>query len=99
MFTTTTSLDITTARLLFHCNETVSRHSERSLLGDNLMCDLLVKVLCGHDNVCLLRIDSFDSLMIDVHVGTLAQAYIYDIANESLNCDITLRYWVICELN
>ena len=51
MFTATARLDIATARLLFRCSETVSRCSERSLLGDNLMYDLVVKVLCGHDNV------------------------------------------------
>ena len=31
--------------------------------------------------------------MIDVHIGTLAQAYTCDIANESLNYDMTLMYW------
>ena len=46
-----------------------------------------------------MRIDNYDELMIDVYVGTLAQAYTCDIANESLNCDMTPRYWVIYELN
>ena len=61
--------------LLFRCSETISRRSKRSLLGDNLTSDLVVEMLCGHDNVCLLITDGFDNLMIDVRVGTLAQVY------------------------
>ena len=46
------------ASLLFRCSESVSRHSEGSLFCDNLTCELVVEILCGYYNVCLLRIDS-----------------------------------------
>ena len=49
--------------------------------------------------VCLVRIDSYDDVMYVVHIGTLAQAYTYDISNESLSCDMTSKYWVIYEMN
>ena len=52
-----------------------SRHGERSLLCDIMMCDINVEILCRYDNVCLVRIDNYDNLMNNVHVGTLAQAY------------------------
>ena len=45
----------------------------------------------------LLRIASFDNLIVDVCVGTLTQAYTCDIVNESLNYDMMPRYCVICE--
>ena len=56
------------------------------------MCNVIVEILCEYKNVCLLRIASFDNLMVDVYVSTLTQAYTCDIANESLNCDMTPRY-------
>ena len=57
-----------------------------------LMCNVVVEILCRYEIECLLRIASFDNLMIDVHVGTPMQAYMCDIANESLDCDMTPRY-------
>ena len=45
-----------------------------------------------NDYVCLMRIDSYDELMSDVRDGTLTCAYTCDIANESLDFDLTLRY-------
>ena len=62
-----------------------------------LMCNVIVKILCEYEIECLLRISSFDNLMIDVHVGTLVQTYTCDIANENLDGNMTIRYWVICE--
>ena len=47
----------------------------------------------------MIRIDSDDELMSDVRDGILTYAYTCDIANESLDFDITLGYWVICEYN
>ena len=58
-----------------------------------------VELLCWYVNICLVRIDSYDDGMYIVHVGTLAQAYTWDIANESLSCDMMPKYWVICEMN
>ena len=72
---TAASLAITTVSLLFRCSKTFSRHSERSLLCDILMCDINVEMLCWYDNVCLVRIDNYDNLMNNVHVGTPTQAY------------------------
>ena len=46
----------------------------------------------------LVRITSFDNLMVDVYVGILTQAYPWDIANKSLNCNMMPRYWVICTM-
>ena len=46
-------------------------------------------MLCRYDYVCLMRIDGYDDLIIDVHIGTLSQACTWDIANESLK-------WLIC---
>ena len=43
--------------------------------------------------------DSYNDVMYVVHFGTLAQAYIWDVANESLSYDVTLNYRVICEMN
>ena len=57
-----------------------------------LMCNVIVEILCEYEIECLLRITSFNNLMIDVHVDTLAQAYMCDIANESLDYDMTPRY-------
>ena len=62
-----------------------------------LMFNVIVEILCGYEIECLLRIASIDNPMIDVHVDTLMKAYTRDIANESLDCDMTPRYWVICE--
>ena len=45
----------------------------------------------------MLSIDTIENLMIDVYDGILTYTYTCDIANESLDCDMTLRYWVIYE--
>ena len=92
MLAAAASLSVAIARLLFCCSKYVSRSSERSLLSEVLMYNVTVEILCEHKNVYLLRIASFDNLMVDIHVGTLTQAYTCDIANESLNCDMTQRY-------
>ena len=97
MLTATVSLSVAAARLLSYCSEYVSRRNERSLHCEVLICNVIVEILCGYEIECLLRIASFDNLMIDVHVGTLAQDYTGGISNESLDCDMTPRYWVICE--
>ena len=60
-----------------------------------LMCNVIVEILYGYEIESLLRIASFDNFMIDVHVSTLAEAYTCDIANKSLDYDMTPRYWVI----
>ena len=54
-------------------------------------------MLYWNDYICLMRIDSYDELMSDVCNGTLTYVYTCDIANESLDFDMTLVYWVICE--
>ena len=74
-FVVAASLVVTTTSLLFRCSETFSCHNERPLLCDILMCDINVEMLCQYDNVCLVRIDSYENLMNNVHVGTPAQAY------------------------
>ena len=74
-FVTIASLAVATTSLLFRCIETFSCHSERSLFCDILMYDINIEMLCWFDNVCLVRIDSYDNLMNNVHVGTPAQAY------------------------
>ena len=43
-----------------------------------------------------MRIDSYDELMSDVRNGTSTYVYTYDIANESLDFDMTSGYWAIC---
>ena len=70
-FVAAVSLAVATASLLFHCSETFSCHSERSLLCDILMGDKNVEMLCWYDNVCLMRIDRYDNMMNNVHIGTL----------------------------
>ena len=55
---------------------------------DILMCDINVEMLCQYDSVCLVGIDRYDNTINNVHVGTPAQVYTLDIANESLNCDV-----------
>ena len=85
-------LVVAVASLLFRCNKFVCCRSERSLPYDNLTCNVIVEILCRYDKVCLL---SIDNLMIDVHDGTLAYAYIHDVANKSLNYNMMPRYWVI----
>ena len=99
MFTAVVSLYVTAVRLLFHCSEFIFRLSERSLPCDILKYDIIVEMLCWYDYVCLTRIDRHDDWMNDVHVSTLAQAYTWDITNESLNYDMTPKCWVICKLN
>ena len=74
-FVAVASLAVATGSLLFRCSETFSHYSERSLLCDILMCDINVEMLCWYDNVCLVRIDSYDNLMNDVYVGTPVEAY------------------------
>ena len=74
-FVAAVSLAVVTAILLFRCSETFSHHSERSLLCDILLCDINVEMLYWYDNVCLVRIDSSENLMNNVHVCTPAQAY------------------------
>ena len=78
---------ITVTSLLFHCSETFSCHGERPLLCDIFLGDINVEMLSWYDNVCLVRIDRYDNTMNNVHIGTFAQAYTLDIANDSLNCD------------
>ena len=95
----TTSLFVAVARLLFRCSEFVLHCSERSLACDFWMCYIIIEMLCWNDYIYLMRIDSYDELMSDVRYGTLIYAYTCDIANESLDFDMTLGYWVICEYN
>ena len=99
MLAAAASLSVAAVRFLFRCSEYISHRSERSLHCEVIMCNVIVEILCEYKNVCLLRITSFDNLMVDVHVGTLTQAYTCDITNESLNRDMAPRYWVIYEQN
>ena len=69
-FVAATSFSVTIVCLLFRCSETFPHHSERSLLCDILMCDINMEMLFWSHNVCLVRIDSYDNLMNNVHVGT-----------------------------
>ena len=78
---------VAVASLLFRCSETFSHHDERSLLCDILMGDINVETLCWYNNVCLVRIDRYDNTMNNVHIGTPAQAYTLEIANDSLKFD------------
>ena len=87
LFVTIVSLVVDIASLLFRCSETFSRNSERSLLCDILMGDINVETLCWYDNVCLVTIDRYYNTKNNVHIGTPAQVYTLDIANDSLNCD------------
>ena len=80
-------LNVAAVSLLFY-------YSKKSLLCDTLMCDLIVEVLSWYDNLCLMRIDSTDNLTNDIHVDTSAQAYTWDIANESLSWDISWLNWL-----
>ena len=68
MFIIAASLAIATASLLFYC-------SESSLLCDTEICDINVEMLCWYDNVSLVRIDNYDNLMNNVHIGTPVEAY------------------------
>ena len=92
MLAAVVSLSVAATRLLFRYSEYLSHRNGRSLHCEVLICSLIVEILCEYKNVCLLRIARFDNLMVNVHVGTLTQAYTCDIANKSLNCDMTLRY-------
>ena len=56
------------------------------------MCYIIIEMLYWNNYVCLMRIDSYDELMSDVRDVTLTYAYMCDIANESLDCDMTPRY-------
>ena len=89
-------LVVPAASLLVCCSKFVCCHSERSLPCDNLTCNVIVEMLCRYDKVCLLSIDNINNLMIDIHNGTLAYAYICDVVNKSQNCNMMPRYWVIC---
>ena len=82
---------------MFRCNEFVYFYSERSLTCDFWMGYIIFEMLCWNDYICLMRIDSYDELMSDVRNGTLTYVYTYDIANKSLDFDMTPGYWVICE--
>ena len=84
-----------TVSLLFRCNKSVYCRNEKSLHCDNLTCNIIVKMLWRYDKVSLLSIDNINNLMIDVHDGTLAYAYICDVANKSPNCNMMPRYCVI----
>ena len=55
------------------------------------MCYITVVMSYWNDYICLIRIDSYDELRSDERDGTL------NIANESLDFDVTSGYWVICE--
>ena len=81
------------------CSETFTRCSEWSLHCDNVRYNVNVELLCWYINVCLVRSDSYENVRYVVHVGTLAQAYKWGIANKSLSCDMKPKYWVICEMN
>ena len=74
-----------------HCCETFTHRSEWSIPCDNVMYDVSDELSCWYINMCLVRIDSYDDVMYVLHVGTPAQAYTWDIANESLNCDDWLQ--------
>ena len=54
-------------------------------------------MLYWNDYICLMRIDSYDELMIHVRNGTLTYVHTCDIANESLDFDMTPGYCVIYE--
>ena len=90
-------LNVAALSLLFCCSETVPLRNEKSLLCGTLICDLIVKVLCWYDNVCLMRIVSIDNLTNNIHVDTPAQAFTWDIANESLSWDINWLNWLQCQ--
>ena len=49
-------------------------------------------MLNWNDYICLMRIDSYDELMSDVCDDTLTYAYTCNIANESLDFDMTPGY-------
>ena len=53
-------------------------------------------MLYWNDYVCLIRIDNYDELISDVLNGTLTNVYTCDMANQNLEFDMTLGYWVIC---
>ena len=93
MFTIAASLYVATARLLFCCSEFVFHRSERSLPCDFFWtCCIIIEMVCWNGYVCLMRIDSYDELMIDVWDGTLTYAYTCEITNESLDFNMTPRY-------
>ena len=77
MFAAIANLFVAAARFLFRCNEYVSRRSGRSLDCEVLMCNVIVEILCEYKKVCLLRMASFENLMVDVYVGTLTQVSIH----------------------
>ena len=74
-FVTAASLAVATVSLLFCCSKTFLHYGERSLLCEILLGDINVEMLC-----CYILINN-------VHIGTSAQAYMLNIANNSLNCD------------
>ena len=88
-------LVVAAASLLFRCSKSICCHNERSLPCHNLMCNIIVEMLCRYGMVCLLSIDNIDNLIIDVDVVHLNTLNINDIANRSLSCNMLPRYWVI----
>ena len=74
-FVTAVSLAVATASLLFCYSKTFPHHGERSLVWEILLGDINVEMLCWY------------ILINNVHIGTPAQAYMLNIANNSLSCD------------
>ena len=56
-------------------------------------------MLYWNDYTRLMRINSYDESMSNVRDGTLPYTYTCDVANESLDFDMTPGYWVVCEYN
>ena len=74
-FSTAANFAAATMSLLFRYSEISPRHGERSLPCDFQMCYIIIKMLCWNYYVCLMRIDSYDKFMNDVHVITPTQTY------------------------
>ena len=96
---TAASLFVVAVRLLFHYSEFVFRSSERLLPYDFWMYYIIIERLYWNDYICLMRIDCCDDLMSNVHNGTVTYVNTHDIANKSLDFDMTLGYYVICGWN
>ena len=60
------------SEIVFRCNEFVYCGSERSLPYENWTCNVIVKILCWYDKICLLSIDNIDKLMVGMHDNKLA---------------------------
>ena len=85
------------ARLLFRCSELVFHRSERSLSCDFWTYYIIIEMLYWNNYICLMIINGYDELMSDVCNSAPTYLYTCDIANESLDFDMTPGYWVICE--